>query len=550
MSIWGILARMLRQRSVATFLTALTIAAGVALVAATLILREESERAFAQKETGFEILVGAKGSPLQLVLNSLYNVGPPVGNIAYSFLDSIKADPRVNLALPMVTGDNVLGYRVIGVAPDFFTKFEFRRGEGVKLAHGAAFTADYEAVIGAEIAAKGHISLNDVVTMTHGIADEETQAHAHGQVRICGVLEPTGTAIDRSVYTSLATVWDVHYVEYEEQRLAAEAAQAEFAADELTADDTEVNKKIQGEKSAEEHAGHDHAEEQADGIDTHDHAEEQAVESDAHDHGDHDHAEEQAVESDAHDHGDEDHADHDHGDHDHAEEQAVAAEAHDHGDHDHDHDHADHDHGAHDHAHHLHTSPGEKIAHEIPVVFQTISSVAVKLKSPIFFESFIRRINEASIAQATMPVREIQSLFAIVGNVNGILLAVSWLVIVIGALSIFVSIYNSLNERKREIAILRSLGAGRRTIFGLIELEAMAIALGGSLAGIILAHLGLHFFGGEISARVGVNLDFALWYNFELLLILGVVLLAALVACVPAWKAYTVDVAHNLAPIS
>ncbi len=492
MTIWGILLRMLRQRAVATFLTAVTIAAGVALVAATLILREESERAFAQKETGFEILVGAKGSPLQLVLNSLYNVGPPVGNIAYGFLDSVKADPRVNLALPMVTGDNVLGYRVIGVASDFFTQFEFRRGENVKLAEGAAFTADYEAVIGADIAAAGDIRLNDVVTMTHGIVDEESQTHAHGQVRVCGVLEPTGTAIDRSVYTSLATVWDVHYVEYEEQRLAAEAAQAEFAAEEPDADDPEVNKKIQGEAETHDHSDHDHDHGQVD---------------DVHDHADHDH-----------DHGDHDHADHDH------------------------------DHG--DHAHHLHTAPGEKIAHEIPVEFQTISSVAVKLKSPIFFESFIRLINENSIAQATMPVREIQSLFAIVGNVNGILLAVSWLVIVIGALSIFVSIYNSLNERKREIAILRSLGARRRTIFGLIELEAMAIALCGSLAGIILAHLGLNFFGAEISARVGVNLDFALWYNFELLLMAGVVLLAALVACVPAWKAYRVDVAHNLAPIS
>ncbi len=617
MNLVSILLRLLRQRLLASLLTALSVAAGVALVAAILIIRAETQRTFAQKETGFEVIVGAKGSPLQLVLNSMYQIGTPVGNIPYTVFDSVQADPRVVFALPMVSGDNIRGYRVVGTNTDFFSKFNYRKEQGVRIAQGLPFRGDYEAVAGWEAAERAGLQVGDVVTIVHGVHDDETHAHEHGNLRIVGILEPTLTAIDRAVYTSLETVWDVHYHEYLEQQAAAEAAYAELEAaeelnDEELAEDDDPNRSTPGREadhahsdhdhSGHDHSGHDHSEHDHSGHDHtgHDHSEHDHSEHDhsghdhsehdhsGHDHSEHDHSGHDHSEHDhsGHDHSGHDHSEHDHSGHDHSEhDHSVHDHAghdhseHDHSEHDHSvHDHAGHDHSEHDHSNHGHaghdhsghghsghdhlghghtelegTGDGESvifIEHEIPPLFTGITSIAVSLKSPIFFDSFLRHVNEETAAQAALPIREIQDLFAIVGNINGVLLALSYLVIVIATLAIFVSMYNSLNERKREIAILRSLGARRRTIFVLMVMESMVIAVGGAVCGLVAAHLLLALFSSTISLQVGVNLQFSTMYIFELYLLASVSILAFLVACLPAWKAYRVDVAANLAPIT
>jgi putative ABC transport system permease protein len=203
----------------------------------------------------------------------------------------------------------------------------------------------------------------------------------------------------------------------------------------------------------------------------------------------------------------------------------------------------DHDHDAHDHDADEHT-------HEIPAEFTTITALVVKLKSPVFYDSFVRSVNDGTSAQAALPIREISGLFAIVGNVNGVLLGVSYLVILVAAMAIVAALYNSLNERRREIAILRSLGAHKRTILGLMLAEAGFIGAVGFLVGLLLARVGTYF-GKSFAERViGTRLDFAWLYSFDAWIGAGVVMLAIAVALVPAWQAYRTNVAENLAPVS
>jgi putative ABC transport system permease protein len=430
MSFFGLLVRFVRQRWVTFVLTALSIAAGTTLVTGILLLREQSEEAFSQKETGYEILIGAKGSPLQLVLNTMYHTGAPVGNISLEVLRRVEKDRRVGSFLPMVFGDNVQGHKVIGTTTRLFDGFEYRKGRSVQLQSGRAFAADYEAVIGSEMAVRTGLREGSTVLMTHGM-QEEGEQHDFRPIVITGILAPTATAIDRGMYTTMRTVWDAHYEEYLEQRADADALLEE-------ADET--------------HEHHDHEE---------------------------------------------------------------------------------------------HTTARDTI---IPEDFTTITAIAVKLKSPVFFESFIRSINEGTTAQAVLPVREIADLFAVVGNINGLLLAVSWLVVVIGATSVFIAMYTSLKERRREIAILRALGAHRRTVFALMITEAMAAGLAGGVTGILLAHVGLLLMAPSVQAQTGVPVSVSGLYPFEGVVLLAVLLMSIGVALLPALKAYRVDVSRHLTP--
>jgi putative ABC transport system permease protein len=447
MNFLAIILRFLRQRLFSSVLTAASVAVGVALVATILALRVESERSFSQKDTGFEVLVGAKGSPLQLVLNTMYHLGTPNGNIPLEVYERLRSDRRVKSMLPMVFGDNVGGYKVIGTSSEFFTTFQYRKGATAQVAQGKPFEKNFQVVIGSEASQKLTLRVGDSVTIRHGLAESDAGAHEHGKMPVVGILAPTQTAIDRGVFTTMETVWDIHYHEYEEAQEAAEAAAA----------------KERGEQPTDHH-----------------------------------------------------HEEHDH----------------------------EHDGGKEHHEHHEHHE------HSIPPEWTTVTALAVKLKSPIFFESFIRSVNEGTQAQAVMPIREIMTLFAIVGNINGVLVGIAYVVIVIGVCSIVISVYTTLNERRREIAILRSLGAHRGTIFLLILAEALMITLLGGTAGIFMAQVGLHLGGDALSAQVGNRLSFAAVYDFEGWLLLGVVVLAALVALVPAVKAYRTDVAKNLAPSS
>ncbi|RPH49209.1 MAG: FtsX-like permease family protein [Planctomycetota bacterium] len=131
-----------------------------------------------------------------------------------------------------------------------------------------------------------------------------------------------------------------------------------------------------------------------------------------------------------------------------------------------------------------------------------------------------------------------------------LLLAVSALVVVMAAVSIFVAIYNSMSERRRPIAIMRALGARRGTVLSIVMLEAAVLALFGALGGLVLGHLLTAVAGGAISARSGVPISALAFHPQELAVVAGVLVLGAVAGILPALKAYRTDIADGLSPSS
>ena len=156
-------------------------------------------------------------------------------------------------------------------------------------------------------------------------------------------------------------------------------------------------------------------------------------------------------------------------------------------------------------------------------------------------------INEGQFGQAVSPIREIYDLFDnLVGPIQLLLLALTFLIVLVAGIGIMVSIYNSMSDRRREIAVMRSLGARRTTILGVILLESVLLALGGGIAGVLLGHVLMGAISPWISNQTGVSIGFLQFDVRELMLIPGLMVLATLVGLLPGMTAYRTDVAKAL----
>ncbi len=389
---------------------------GVALVIAIMILRRESEEAFNQTAAGYELIVGPKGSSLQLTLNTVYQLGLPIQNMPLKTYELLKNDKRVKTAIPYVLGDNFKNARLVGTVQEIFTEFEYKKGLKYKLRDGHFFTKDFEAVIGHDASQRTGLKTGDTFTGSHGIESYEgADTHDEFQFKITGILEKTFTPVDRVIFVSMNSIWKIHN---------------------LSEDETGSNADT---------AAHKHYE-------------------------------------------------------------------------------------------------------------NTITSILLKLKNPVYFDLVRRQINdnkyEGINAQAVLPVFEIKQLFDIIGNINSILLVIAYLVIFVAAVSILVSLYNSMNERKRDIAIMRSLGAGKFIILKIIIFEGAAISLAGASAGIILGHFVIIILKNKISDIAGIQISGTAFSIYEIYILLGTFVLGVIVSIVPALKAYKTDVAANLNPVS
>ncbi len=187
--------------------------------------------------------------------------------------------------------------------------------------------------------------------------------------------------------------------------------------------------------------------------------------------------------------------------------------------------------------------------HDLGEEVRALSTILVKLKAPGVRYRFAADWNAKPDVRASIPAEEIRRLFEIVQGVDGLLRAVAVLVLVSAALSILAALYNSMQGRRREIALLRALGARRAHVFGVVVLEAVLICLLGGVAGIALGHLGVAgaapFLLEEVGVRLGLGTaDVALWGK----LAAGLVVLGLLAGLLPAWRAYRTPVARNLHP--
>lgn len=199
----------MKQRMLSSFLTAFLVAVGVALISALFMIREQVEDSYSKGVAGrIDLVVGPKGDPLQLVLNSVFHMGKPLGNIPYSLYEKFQDDDqRVKLAIPMAVGDNYKGYRIVGTETVFLERFEHRKNERFKL-KGQVFKKNFEAVVGYDVSKKAGLTVGSTFLASHGIAEGGHQ-HEH-TFKVVGVLEPTATPHDRAIFCTLDSVYHLH----------------------------------------------------------------------------------------------------------------------------------------------------------------------------------------------------------------------------------------------------------------------------------------------------------------------------------------------------
>ena len=206
--------RYLRFRWLVSLLTVAGIALGVALVCAVLALRHESERALSRDAGLYDLVAGGKGSPLQLVLSSVYHLDSPTGNLSYSVYERMKRDSRILWAAPIGLGDNYSGYRIVGTESHFFDLPD-RNGEPFfGFADGQGFKDRFEVVLGSQVASSTGLGVGDSFFGTHGLVEVPgAEVHRDFPYRVSGILAPTGTAQDRAIFGTLASVWEIHETE-------------------------------------------------------------------------------------------------------------------------------------------------------------------------------------------------------------------------------------------------------------------------------------------------------------------------------------------------
>jgi len=206
--------RYLWTRPLVTLLTLFSIALGVALICAVLTLRRETERTF-QREAGlFDLVVGAKGSPLQLTLSSVYHLDMPTGNVPWALYEKLRENRRIATAIPIGLGDNFQGFRIIGTEPHLFD-LEHEGRAFFNFAEGGFFKADFEVVLGAQVATSTGLRIGDTFAGTHGLVQMPgSEEHGEFPYQVSGILAPTGTAQDRAIFGTLRSVWIIHDKEH------------------------------------------------------------------------------------------------------------------------------------------------------------------------------------------------------------------------------------------------------------------------------------------------------------------------------------------------
>lgn len=196
----------------------LTLALGVAVLTALLALNSALSNRFQRDLAGIDLVVGAKGSPLQLIMSSVFELDQPTGNIPLSTLQTLQGNMMVRRAVPVSLGDNVGGFRIVGTSTDYPAIYDAR------LDQGRLWTGAMQAVIGAEAQRRLGFKVGQVFVGDHGLSPGG-EAHKESPYTVVGVLKPTGTVLDRVVLTDTASVWQVHHHEEMEHAEALAAGQ-------------------------------------------------------------------------------------------------------------------------------------------------------------------------------------------------------------------------------------------------------------------------------------------------------------------------------------
>jgi len=371
-----------------------------------------------------DIVVGAKGSPLQLILSSVYHIDIPTGNIPYETAEKWMNHRQVKTAIPLALGDNWHGNRIVGTTPAYLTHYD------ASLADGRLWSKPFEAISGASVNAPVGFEFAGA----HGLMDGG-HVHEEEKYKIVGTLKPTGTVLDRLILTSLDSVLHLH-----------------------------------GHKGVEHEEGHTE-----------------------HEHHEHEHHDE--------------HKDHD--------------------------DHSDHEGHEHNDDHDDHAQDAE------------ITALLLTTKSPMANMNLPRMINRESALQAANPALEMVRLTSMLGLGSKTFGALSALLIIIAALSIFTGLAGSLENRMGDLAVLRAIGYSKARLRKIILTEGMLIVTAGLLLGLVLGLYGFTVMAHSIAplSASGAQAHITTEIGWIIVTVLFAGILSSLM---PAIRASRVDVAKQL----
>ncbi len=446
MNLFKIAFKSIKQRGLSSSLTSLSVALGVMLMVTVIIIYSIINTMFNQKSIGYDLIVGATGSELELVLNSVYRLGKSSGNLPYRYYLKLKDDPRVEEAIPIALGDVTEkgGFPIVGTKIRYF-ELEYAPGKKFQCRGEGFNEKSLHALIGYEVARKNNWDIGAKFKLVHGGADSDH--HHDEEFKVVGVLEPTGTANDKTVFIPLDAFYNI--AGHGEVQEKAEKYEREFFGN----DYDKIMTKYTDEKynkGFNDHSGHNHG------------------------HDDHGHE-------------------------------------------------------------------------PMTLTKKEVSSVYLRMDTPASSLVFASNVNKSKKALAVNPIIPMKRMMdQIVGNIRTILLFLTGLIILVSGVGIFVSIYNSMSDRKKEIAIMRALGANRQTVFSVILLESSLLCCIGGVLGILLGH-GLVFAISPIVAeRSGILMNPYSFEPVELIILPVMIILASLIGFIPGMTAYKTDVAETL----
>ena len=203
-------AKSLMQRRVSALLTVMMIAVSVFVLLSVEMIRYQAKDSFGKTVSGVDLLVGARTGQLNLLLHSVFQIGYATNNISWQSYQTIAKHSKVAWTIPISMGDSHRGYRVMGTTQDMFNFFSYGEEKSLDFAQGDAFNMLYDAVIGADAARKLNYKVGDKIVLSHGIAKTSFSQHNDKPFTISGILDATGTPMDKNVFVSLQAIEAIH----------------------------------------------------------------------------------------------------------------------------------------------------------------------------------------------------------------------------------------------------------------------------------------------------------------------------------------------------
>ncbi|NOU52676.1 FtsX-like permease family protein [Pseudoalteromonas sp. JBTF-M23] len=411
------------NRRASVILTLFTIAISVMLLLSIERVRIDAKSSFSNTISSTDLIVGARTGDIQLLLVSVFRIGHSNNAVSWQSYQDIKQRRGVAWTIPISLGDSHKGYSVLGTDSHYFTHYRFGKKQPLKFSAGRAFHNAQEVVLGSEVAKKLHYHLGQKIVISHGMGNTSFHHHDDNPMTIVGILEPTGTPVDKTVHVPLIAIETIH-------------------------SSTSTPRSIK-QKSRD--------------VDT------QTTHSDEHEHGP------------------------------------------------------------------LESEPGDLIGTP-----KQITAFLMGFDSPLYTLQVRRNINQykAEPLLAIMPTVTLKELWEMLDIVEKILLLFSMVVVVISLLGMLTTLLATLNQRRRELAILRSVGARPWHIFSLMSFEAILITLTGCVFGTLGFYGALFTIEPLLQSQFGISLSINTLSSYELTLLSVIMVAGTVMGLIPAARAY------------